>query len=174
MTLTVSQARGHISTGLGDTALELLLDAAYETLDDYLGTNAGAYEGTITEILTAGNGDLLMLSRRAMSISAVTEAGAVLASGKYRLSPSGSLLMRLPAGTWWSGRVEVRYAPFVGEAERDRVAIALVNLSLNYIPGVTAETVGAWMRQKAQAPNVFIEERKAILASYGAPSTFIF
>jgi hypothetical protein len=171
MTLSVEDLREHVSTTLGDDALQRLLDAAYETLDDYLGAIDGDYDATQTEFLRS-SGDLLRLSRRAMAIDAVVEGTTTLGDDDYRLSPSGSLLIRLGDGTnprnCWYGRVEVRYIPLVDGAERDRVAIALVKLDLNHNPGSVQETIGSWSEQQSQGSESYATERSAILASYGA------
>lgn len=177
MTLLLADLRDHVTTGLADDALQLLLDAAYDAIDDYLGIDDGAYGDTVTELLSPPNGDLLGLSRRALSVEAVIEGTVTLASDDYRLMPSGNILRRLMTGTnpqpRWLRRIEVRYTPVIDGSERDRVAIALVNLDLNYMPGMTMEVIGSWTEQKSQAPDTYKKERAAILASYGAGSPLV-
>lgn len=174
MAHTPDSVREHVETTLGDEALQRLLDAAYETLDEYLGSDTGDYAGTITELLTPRVGDLLRLSRRALSVEAVTEGTTELEADDYRLRPSGQVIQRLDTGTnpatCWRARADVRYTPLVDGAERDRVALALVKLDLNHDPGIVQETIGSWTEMRGQQSGAYADERAAILASYGAES----
>ncbi len=148
--LSVAELREHISSSLGDEALQRLLDAAYASIDAFLGT-----EGSATELL-AGDHRYVILGRPAESITSVVEGfGATspttIATDDYLLHPGGYILERIVGGTTsrsrWRGRVQVTYRPRDDEAIRDVVAIDLINLDLNTKVGVTMEQVGAWMRQ---------------------------
>jgi hypothetical protein len=169
MSLSVDDLRLRVTSTLGDDALQGMLDAAYEAIDNFLGT-----EGVVQELLTAsGNGPLLMLSRRALSIGAVVEGDTTLAASDYELRASGQMLYRLNSGSnprrsWRSARIDVTYTPYVDAAERDRVATALVNLDINYKPGLVSETIGDWQEQFARNDLFnYQTERSAILATLG-------
>ena len=178
MTLTVADLRQHVTTALLDPALQRLLDAAYEAIAGRFGDAAA-----VTETHRGGSGPLLMLNRAAASITSVTEDAVrvpvALAPADYALRPSGSLLERLTTGTHpgcrWLGRVDVVLVPLADAAERDRVAIALVEMDLNYSPGVTSETIGDWSETKADNSAMNYElEREAILASLMADQVGVY
>lgn len=168
--LDVDGLRLHVTTELGDTALGLLLDAAYEAIDAHAGTGGSEdYPASITELITPGPGDRLMLSRPASSVTSVREGTTDLESDDYELI-GGQMLVRLDDGTnpqsRWRGRVEVVYPALPDENERDRVAIALVKLELDFSPGVVSERLGDHSITFAQgAASAHAEQRAAILAS---------
>lgn len=166
MTLTVDALRGHIETGLGDDELGLLLDAAYEAIDLTVGP-----ADSVSELLSAGSGDLLMLSRAAASITSVTECDVELEADDYALV-GDQVLRRVATGPnprrAWTGRVEIAYVPVDDANERDRVAIGLVNLDLNYDPGLTAERLGdhtITYRSGGGTTDSYAVEREELLAT---------
>lgn len=164
---TVTRLRGFVATALSDADLQLLLDAALQAIEDEIGP-----AGTASEQLTV-HGDLLPLSRRAKSVSSVTEnarySPVALAANDYELSDSGRILVRLRTGTnpgWaWRDRVRVRYVPD-DTAIRITTAIALVKLKINHTPGLAAQSIGTWSEQYA-ANSVwnYEQERQQILAA---------
>lgn len=167
MTLALDELRQHIETDLEDDALQRLLDAAYQAIDEYAGV-----EGDVSEYLRAGYGDLLFLSRRALSITSVIERDVTLAASDYELRPSGLQLRRLTTGTHpstrWHGRIDVTYTALADDAERDRVAIELCKLDVTHEPGLASQTLGAWSETyqtgTAQTGG-YSDQRAAILAS---------
>jgi hypothetical protein len=168
--LSVDQFRAFVETPLSDEALLILLDAAAQAIVREHGAT-----GETTERLHA-NGDLIMLSRPALTIATIVEdarwSALTLADDDYELSSSGQTLYRLSDGTnpgWcWRGRVDVTYTPFDDTAERQRVQRALVMLDINYHSGLTSQQIGTWTETYA-ANSVFNYEieRAAILASLG-------
>lgn len=168
--LDVDGLRGHVTTDLDDEALGLLLDAAYEAIDAYAGTGAaGDYPASLTELISPGPGDLLMLSRPAAGITSVIECDSTLAADDYELI-GAQMLRRLTTGTHpssrWRGRVQPTYEPKADENERDRVAIALVNLDVNHSPGLVSEKLGDWAETHASgADGSYAAQRADILAS---------
>jgi hypothetical protein len=66
--LSLAQAKELAPSGLSDPAMQLLLDAAEQAINLYAGP-----VGDVTETLTAGSGDLVMLSRPASAITSVSE-----------------------------------------------------------------------------------------------------
>ena len=166
--LSVDQFRAYVNSPLTDDALLMLLDAACAAIDDAIGPT-----GDIREFFRV-QGDLLMLSRRAESITTVIEdarrSAVTLDDDDYELSTSGQTLYRLSDGTnprwYWSGRVDVTYRPFDDTANRVRVAVELVKLDLAHQPGLASQTIGTWSETYATGSQAtYAEQRAAILAS---------
>jgi hypothetical protein len=113
-------------------------------------------------------GPLLMLDRAASGVLSVSETGVVLSPLDYLLRPSGMVLERLTTGPtprrYWRGPVDVVSTPLVDAANRDRVAIALVQLDLNHEPGSGTERIGDWTDTQA-ADQTYAVERTEILGS---------
>lgn len=170
MTLSVDDLRALHASTLTDAALQTYLDAAYQAIDNYAGET-----GDVQELLMAsGQGPLLMLSRRASNIVSVIEHELTLAADDYELRSSGQMLYRLNTGTnprrsWRAARIDVTYSPYLNDDDRDRVAVELVKLDLNYSPGLTAQEIGDWSEQYARNDLFnYQTERAAILATLGA------
>lgn len=163
MTLTVDDLRDHVESSLGDDALGLLLDAAYEAIDRAIGA-----AGNVTERLTAGPGDRLMLSRPASAVVSVTEDDTAIASNDFTLI-GDQLLLRLETGTnpryRWLNPVQVTYTLESDADERDRAAIALVRLDLDFRPGVQSERLGDHSITFASGSRSYLDQRDGILAS---------
>ena len=167
MSLTVDQFREHITSTLGDEAIQRLLDAAYESIVIVAGPYAS--DGTVSEILTPrGIGTLLMLSRQAESVSEVIEGDTTLAADDYELRPSGNTLRRLDDGTnsasYWGNRVYVTYLPQSDLAIRDVAQLELVKLEIAFNPTLVTQTIGSWSESYQQGRS-YPEQRADILAS---------
>lgn len=166
--LLVGEFREHVTTALGDDALQRLLDAAEAEIVRFVGDSG---TGAVTDIRD-GRGRFVTLSRPAASITSITEAhwstDTVLAADDYLLHPSGLVIERLPGGTHsrshWHGRVTVVYVPVDDEAIRIAVQLDLVNLALNYSPGAGMEVIGSWTEQFNQAVGANRGEANAILS----------
>ena len=161
--LTVDQFRAfNAADSLTDESLLILLDAAAQAIIREHGPS-----GAITERLRAG-GDLLMLSRPALSITLVVEDARLsalsLSADDYELS--GQTLYRLSDGTnpgyCWRGRVDVTYVPFDDTAERQRVQRELVQLDLTFQPGLASQRIGEWT-ESYSADKPYAEQRAAIV-----------
>jgi hypothetical protein len=167
--LTIDDLREHVTSTLGDDALELHLNAAYEVIDDAIGSNSD-----VSELIYAGSGPLFMLSRRAKAIVSISERDVALDPLDYELR--GRLLIRLDTGphsdSRWRGWVDVTYTPEASEDLRDEAAIALVKLRLNYDPGVTSERIGDWTSTQSDGA-AFIEERQTILDALAARTRLV-
>ena len=168
--LTVTDLRLHVTSALTDPALQLLLDAAYDDINDYAGPS-----GPCDELIVPGHGDLLMLSRPAGSVGAVVEqfygTETTLAANDYEIRSSGQTLRRLSTGTnpshYWRGRIDVTYTP-AGDADtRKRVQLELVKLDLSFTPGVASEAIGTWSESYVSG-KPYAEQRAEILASLGS------
>ncbi|MCC6619476.1 MAG: hypothetical protein IT341_10620 [Chloroflexi bacterium] len=174
MALSVEELRGHVQTQLGDAELTLLLNAAYDAITERYGPS-----GSITERRVGASGRLLMLAHRASAVTAVVEDGDTLAANEYALRPRGRQVERKDTGTnpgsLWRGYVDVTYTNGISDSQRDRVAIALVKLDVNYQPGLTGERLGDWQASYA-ANSVFNYEieREAILASLEPDELVVF
>jgi hypothetical protein len=149
--LAPDDLREHVTTDLGDDALQRLLDYAEALINRRIGP-----PGDRTEIIRGG-GLYISTSRPIDTVTSVTETtwGDTLSLDPldYRLRSGGYLLERLQTGPnsrfhWW-GDVTVIYAPVDDDAIRTGVQLALCDLALNAHPGLTAETIGAWSQQFA-------------------------
>ncbi|HEU4571462.1 MAG TPA: hypothetical protein VFR93_02160 [Candidatus Limnocylindrales bacterium] len=141
-----------VPNSLDTDALQRLLDAAQEAIDTRIGAlysvGSGDEQGQAREILTV-HGDLLLLSRRALSIDEVIEGHftpTTLAANDYELLPDGQTLRRLATGTHvayrWAHRVNVLYTPLSDVASRELAQINLVRLELTFNPALKAYTTG--------------------------------
>ncbi len=145
--LTIAEVRAHITTALTDAALQLLMDAAEAEITGTIGP-----VGAVSEIITAGPGDLVMLSYPAASITSVTGYAALTASD-YELVGSGRLLRRREGGTYpdsrWRGRVIVTYTPVSDLVRRKAAQLALLELDTGTDSNVTSERIGDWAQTYA-------------------------
>lgn len=171
--LTVAEYRRFdAAADVEDDALQLVLDAAEADIVAAYGPHDSA-----TDVFPGG-GRLLALAREAASITSVTETSpggptTTLATDDYRLSPAGAVLERLNTGTnqrscWLEGRVVVTYVPVEQFAQRCVAQRQLVQLSLDFNPGLVSTTVGSWTEQYAQATDANRDQKAAILASLSA------
>jgi hypothetical protein len=166
--LTVGEYRKLAGSSLEDPALQLLLDAAEQAIERELGGPVGE----VTEVVDGGL-TYITLRRRASEIVSVTETwdatDTILGADDYRLRYDARSLFRLangthPAGRW--GQATVVYAAEDDADDRKRAQKALVELDHNYVPGATAEQIGAWMEQHQQSAQWnYQSERAAILAT---------
>lgn len=166
--MNVDQFREHVTTTLGDEAIQRLLDAASEAIEMELGPYAA--DGTVDEIITTrGRGPLLRLSRRAESVQSVAEGTpslTTLAADDYEVR--GQILRRLNDGTtpssWWRGRVYVTYTPLSDLAMRDVAQLELVRLEIAFNPSLAMQVIGSWTEQYVQGSS-YTEQRSTILAA---------
>lgn len=170
--LTLAEARTHITTALVDAALQRLLDAAEDAITDAVGP-----VGAVTEVMNAGPGRLLMLSRHASAITSISEDTGTpigLNANDYAITGSGRMVTRLYTGAnpsyWWRGRVTVVYTA-VSDVNRRKVAqLALVQLDIDFNPATASERIGDWT-ETYKTDASYIEQRDEILA--GLTSTFV-
>jgi hypothetical protein len=162
--LTVTELRDYVATALSDASLQSFLDEAYLAIEDTLGPS-----GPLAERLH-GAGELLMLSRRATSITSVLQyqpwpsAALTLASNDYELSTSGRVLRRLGTGTnpgWHWGTVLVTYQPPDDTSRRTKAAVELVKLDLAY-SGYTGEST----QSESRSFDDLAAQRQAIMATF--------
>jgi len=171
---SVEDFRARVNTDVGDTALQARLYAAEQAIR----ARFPETDGTETH---DGGQSYIFLRRRASTITTVTETvhgtETELDPTGFRLRDDGVSLLRLNHGlnppTWrshtlssapWGHLVTVEYEPADDAAELARVQIALVELDVNAMPGLTSETIGSWSEQ-ANSGIPYATEREAILAS---------
>lgn len=159
--LTVDELRLFVSSTVDDAALQVLIDAAYDEIEDV------APSTPVNELIRV-HGDLLMLAYEVSSIVAIIEDGVTLAADDYEVRSSGRTLRRLVTGTHpayaWRGTVDVSYVPEADTATRKRVQLALVKLDLAFSPGLASQTIGTWTEAYV-AGKPYAEQRSDILAS---------
>jgi hypothetical protein len=161
--LTVTQLRQYVTTALEESALQGLLTAAYQAIDPRLPS------GPQSELLTT-EASTLVLSLPAASITSIVDRGDTLDPDDYQVI-SPTMLRRLhtgpnPARIWY--RPFVTYLPMASEAERDRMAVALVKLDLTHKPGLTGFRIGEYQESFATGEGSdYAASREAILSSYG-------
>jgi hypothetical protein len=157
--LSLGEAKSLVDSSLSDAALQILLDAAEQAITLYAGGS-----GAVTELISAGSGDLVMLSRPASAVSAITERGETLASNDYVLN--GRTLRRVTGGTHpssrWRGRISVTYTPQDETEVRKAVQASLLKLELNTRTGTQSESIGAWS-ETFTSGDTYTAERQAIL-----------
>ncbi len=181
--MDLDELKGRIgATKLDDTALQSLLAAAVEAIEARYGTqNDEAIE------TRRPSGPLIRLARRAQEVISVSErfiggfwtgvgfggTSVELETDDWELRPGGLILERLPSGSHparrWRGAVTVHYWPTDDGAERDRVAVDLVKLEMNYVPTLVSTTIGTWSETYNKLDNAYQAERETILASLRMP-----
>lgn len=132
-TVTPSQVRQHVPTDLADVAIQLLIDAAEELIEERVGPMNDQTE----ELKQDGQATTLYLRRPALSVSGVTEHwgsdSQLLDATDYSLQADRELV-RLSTGTHasdsWGDRVKVTYVPKAGIMQRMLATIDLVRLSI--------------------------------------------
>lgn len=163
--LTVDELREHVTTSLGDDALQRLLDDAEAAITAYAGE-----VGTAVEIVTGGS-PTLTVGRPIESITSVRErdgfqSSTTLATDDYEQLGS-FVLGRLRYGTnsaaHWRGPVRVTYTPVDDTATREVVQIELVKLEISFNPALASETVGAWTQTYISSQKSYPEQRGDIL-----------
>lgn len=161
------------ATSLSDEALALLLSAAEEAIAEAHGPLDYDEETPIIETHKPA-GPLLMLGRRASSITTVLEGHVELTNGDdYALRPSGSIITRLtPTGlprSWRPVTVTVTYVPLSHIADRKRVASELVKLDIAFSPGLASQTIGPWTETYSSG-RTYADQRAEVLASLASGS----
>lgn len=163
--MELDELREHVGSGPSDDVLERLLNAALESIV----ARYGPAEEETSEQRVDPSGSLVYLSRRAQSITSVYENTELVAEENYELTAGGKAIRRLNDDgdpTDWLATVDVVYAPYTDNADRDRVTVALVKLDLNAAPGMSSATVGSWSEQYANnSVWNYRKEREGILAS---------
>lgn len=146
--LTIAEFKEHVTTTLGDDAIQRLLDDAEAQIVAFAGPT-----GDVTELVDGGWGRIV-LSRRASAITSITEllwtTNYVLATNDWR-QRGPYVLERLRTGTTprlaWAPIVTIVYTPADDTDSRKIVQLELVKLEIAYSPGLASQTIGAWTEQ---------------------------
>lgn len=164
--LSVEELREHVTTGLGDTALQRLLDDAEAAITAYAGA-VGA-----TEELVSGGGSRITTTRPIASVGSIVERDGGLSPVTLSVDDwelrGRFVLARLSLGTnqssSWRGPVSVTYTPVDDTATREVVQVELVKLAIAFNPALASETVGAWTQTFVSSNKSYADQRGEILA----------
>lgn len=146
--LTIEELRQHVTTELGDEALQMLLDGTKAMIVGVYGATPGVDEKD-------GGQSYVFLRYPAASIEAVIETGddgadVELDETDYFLRDDRVSLLRLETGpnprVGWGDSMVVYETPDI-DAALNLAQIALCKLELNSNPGITGETIGSWSEQ---------------------------
>lgn len=182
--LDVAGLRSHITTSLGDAALQALLDGNQAAIEERYGD---LVTPRVDVRLGERNGRFLYLSPRAKSVSLVRELYTDFLANQYvvldgptgtwptvdytrsdwMLHDDGYVLERLLTGTHpadhWEQRIEVTYLPIDNTSQRVLCLVALCKLDINFAPALQAFRVG--LVQRVYDHNFdYDTQREAILA----------
>lgn len=146
--LTVDELREHVETALPDAAVGRLLASAEEAIAGWAGPlvldDEGAV-GEVTETVSAPGRTLLRLRQAPTAVTSVTDATGLAATvvdpTGYRVEDRH--LRRLGIATWGE-RTTVTFTPVDDSATRRTVLVQLVQLELNFQPGMASQGAGPW------------------------------
>ncbi len=158
--MTLPEVRQNIETGLLDTALQRIMNAVEQDIDQ----EYGAVDSQVDQF----DGGLLSLwlSRPILSITSIVErignTDITLASDDYETRHE-SQIDRLTTGTnsrsTWGDKVTVTYVPVDTTARRIAVYLKLIKLDIQY-SGLDSERVGDFSSKSMDYPS----ERLKILS----------
>lgn len=147
MALTVTDVRARIKTGLDNTTLQRMLTAAEKSV----ARSAGSATVAVETYDAMGN-QWISLRRRSTAITSIVERRSygsdpvTLEANDWR-KVGGYKLLRLTGGTnsasTWGREVIVTYVPEIDAEIRDRVALDLVELDVEF-RAFDSESVGDW------------------------------
>jgi hypothetical protein len=163
--------REHVESGLGDAALQRLIDDADAAIVARYGPHDATEAAPVSEEFTGG--DLRLFPRQKVaSVVSVTEYVGSLGSAEvsyeldpddWRLEHAGGSIVRLasgptPAGSWGS-RIVIEYLPQTDYSRRQRVALDLCRLAAQQ-SGLASERAGDYA---ATSVEDYQRERERIL-----------
>lgn len=168
--LSVPELREHVETDLPDSAVQALIDDADAEIVRRYGPHRDAANPLSIRLM--GGHKFLFLTRPIETVDSITEtAGGVeteLAADDYRVWYEGFALQRRSDGTnvasVWGEEVVIAYVPQDDTAIRQRVAIDLVRLAVQY-QALRNERVGDYNAAHVD----YREERELLLAAIQDP-----
>ena len=147
MSVTVTDLQARHETDLPDATLQRILDSAVKAIDRAAGKTSAETENKI-----AANSEWLTLGRRSTSITSITERRrhtsdpVVLSANDYR-EVGDIRILRVHDGDnpaqSWGQEVEIVYVPEVDQDVRDRVALDLAHVDIEF-RAYAEETSGDW------------------------------
>jgi hypothetical protein len=153
--LTLAEARALITTALGDSDLQAVIDRE----EAWLARRVGALSGSRSETFYTGDHDGPLLLRRPTSSVTVTDGGVAVDSDDMRLLRDGTVVERVT--TWQGPIVVVTYTPN-DAAEVDRVLVELVRTTLSSSLFVS-ERIGDYSYQRGGGSDPVRQTRDARL-----------
>lgn len=173
--MTVDQVRERVDTSLTDDDLTQLASDCEDAITDWAGPLVieGYPEDAeqVTETVYARGTTLLRLKQKIGSITTVTDTEGdtdtdlVEGNGDYRVR--GEYLER-GNNRWWGDRTTVVYVPADARYKRRLALVKLVQLELNYEPGVRSQQSGPWAERYSE----YASEKQMILNEVFMPEFF--
>ena len=166
--LTATELRQYISdTSEADTTLTQRIADTEAELNGRFGALPGDDGNDVTETVYAYGMTLLPLKQEPDAITSVTDRQSLSAvdldlvvDTDYRVR--GRYLERV--GNLWGNYTTVTYRPVDGSSPRRRVLVKLIQLDMNYAPGVSNQGGGTWNESYVSS---YRDEREAIMATLG-------
>jgi hypothetical protein len=161
--ITVGDVRARIETGFDDPVIQRMINAAYEAIEERHGAPT-----QVTDRFRACGADKVVLTRKADTIVEVrvrpypTASLVVLDPVEYRLW--GPMILTRVVDTW-EYEVEVDYIPHTNSELRDRVALDLVQLDVEF-RAFGSEQVGDWRGDQSD----YAARREYVLNQIREPS----
>lgn len=147
MAVNTADLQERVETDLDDITLQRILDAAVKAVDRAAGKTTAE-----TEVKVAANSSWLTLNRRHTAIVTIKErrlhsdAQVTLATDDFR-EVGDYRILRLTDGTnaagFWGVEVEIEYTPEVDQDVRDRVALDLAQVDIQF-SAYAEEKSGNW------------------------------
>lgn len=147
MAVTIADLKLRVETDLDDTVLQRILDSAVAAVDRSAGNATSE-----TETVNASGSRWIVLNRRHDTIDSITERryhdsdAVTLSSNDYRQVGDYKLL-RIASGDneslTWGEEVVIAYTPEVDQDVRDRVALDLCQVDIEF-RAYEREEVGDW------------------------------
>jgi hypothetical protein len=163
MALTLTTVRERVETSLSDAALQRIISAVEAEIERHHGSATSE-----SETVLASGTRLLALSRRHASVTSIVERRGfesdpvTLSSNDWR-EVGDYQLLRLTSGTnpslSWGHQVVVTYAPEVELSLRERVALDLIQMDVEF-RALDREKVGDWEGEQRD----YKSRRAALLA----------
>lgn len=169
----LEEVRAHVTTPLTDDALQQVIDACERDIVRWAGPLDEDSYGVlpVTETVYARGRRLIALRQEPASVTTVTDVNGTTESeldedDDWRVR--GHHLERVNG--YWGGQTVVTYVPADTLALRRRALVKLVQLEVNYDPGIGSQSAGGW--QQAYFGKSYEAERQAILDTLREPEPF--
>lgn len=175
--MTVDEMREHVETALSDDALQRLMDAAEDDINDHAGRLTMEDYDTAEEVTEWVRGGSRQSSIRVkMPIESITSVTSVYSGNPDDTEDDlvededywfdGASIIR--KGYFWGDRVRVVYVPKNTLSQRRACMILLVRLAINSEPGVGFEGAATWQSTSQD----YEQSKQRILWSLYRPPAF--